>query len=188
MNDYEKYLRDESPTFMGEPALKKQRNYPDAAAYAEATEGVDMADFQRKILATAAPTEGAPVLVSADYVKAVEDFCVVSWVNPPKPDADYDTVKKALHDVACFDVQIATDPQTNGNKVLIDADELAGLRQFDESVGKMENCSDRHCVIRPNAVGTNGGCKCWDDRHKARLMFAYVKRLRAALAANGEKP
>lgn len=55
MNDYEKYLRDESPTFMGEPALNKQRNYPDAAAYAEATEGVDMADFQRKILATAAP-------------------------------------------------------------------------------------------------------------------------------------
>lgn len=39
------------------------------------------------------------------------------------------------------------------------------------------NCSDRHCMLGGNAVGTNGGCKCWDDRNKMRRYLPAVHSL-----------
>ena len=51
------------------------------------------------------------------------------------------------------------------------------------------NCSDRHCMLGENAVGTNGGCKCWDDRRKARWYMTAThqlhKNIRAAIAQRG---
>jgi len=86
-------------------------------------------DGYKAMLAAIPDDPDAPVLVSQEYVKAVEDFCVVSWISPPKPDADYDTVRKALHDVACWSAQLETDPATNGGKVLVERDELKRLRK-----------------------------------------------------------
>lgn len=101
----------------------------DAALRVDPADGDYFRAEYEAMLAAIPDDPNAPVLVSQEYVKAVEDFCVVSWISPPKPDADYDTVRKALHDVACWSAQLETDPATNGGKVLVERSELEALRR-----------------------------------------------------------
>lgn len=42
----------------------------------------------------------------------LEDECVISWV--PADLSTREGVKKAINDLCCFAVQVATDPRTNG--------------------------------------------------------------------------
>lgn len=61
---------------------------------------------------------------------------------------------------------------------------LADYEQGMEAIG---GCGDGNCVIvRPQGMHTNGGCRCSEDRHKARRAMAYASylacRLRSALA------
>lgn len=52
------------------------------------------------------------------------------------------------------------------------------LDEFDTYTrDKIGNCSDRHCMLGENAVGTNGGCRCWDDRRKARWYMTAARQL-----------
>lgn len=65
---------------------------------------------------------------------------------------------------------------------------LALLDEFDTYArDKIQNCSDRYCMLGNNVVGTNGGCKCWDDRTKARwymqATYQLHKKLRAMIEA-----
>lgn len=61
---------------------------------------------------------------------------------------------------------------------------LALLDEFDAYAReKIENCSDRHCMLGSNPVGTNGGCKCWDDRNKMRRYLPAARQLHKKLRA-----
>lgn len=61
------------------------------------------------------------------------------------------------------------------------------LADYDAYMLKIGGCSDGGCMIdRPKGMHTNGGCRCWDDRTKARRFMIFVSqtvaRQRAALA------
>lgn len=69
---------------------------------------------------SAAPTPVPAAQPEQDVCRiALEEACIVSWVS-----ADLSTIegaKKAIAELCAFEVQLATDPATNGGKVLVPA-------------------------------------------------------------------
>lgn len=58
------------------------------------------------------------------------------------------------------------------------------LAAFDAAMTTIGGCSNHDCMVRPpTGMGTNGPCKCLDDKHTARRFGTAVRRLRKALDA-----
>ena len=64
---------------------------------------------------------------------------------------------------------------------------LDAVKELQERRALIGGCSNHGCVVNPpKGLGTNAGCKCWQDAHKMqRFAFAmntFAKRVERACA------
>lgn len=56
------------------------------------------------------------------------------------------------------------------------------LKEYDTLSETIGGCGDGNCLVRkPTGQHTNGGCRCFADRHKAHHVMWAARRMRNAI-------